>query len=121
MRQIYSRSFTATATTGGSNYVYAEKIDPGQILHVHTCFAYSPLRDTSDNIVIGVRNGGQDMVLQAQATLAVQKGSAVGTDFFVGEGDQPFACFPDAETGDSIEIHLNGVLMSREEWEALPE
>jgi hypothetical protein len=66
--------------------------------------------------VIGLRNGGQDMVLQAQATAAAQKGSLVGTDFFVGEADQVFAYFPDAENNDTIGIHLNGVLIPLDEW-----
>lgn len=117
MRQVYSRSFTVTWLTGDSGYVFSETIDSGYILHVHSCFAYSPLRDANDNIVIGVRNGGQDIILQGQATAAAQKGSQVGTDFFVGEGDQVFAYFPDAENNDTIGIHLNGVLIKREDWE----
>jgi hypothetical protein len=116
MRQIYSRSFTVVWITGDSGYVFSEKIDPGYILHVHSCFAYSPLRDANDNIVVGLRNGGQDMILMAQATAAAQKGSAVGTDFFVGEGDQVFAYFPDAEYNDTIGIHINGVLIPLSEW-----
>jgi hypothetical protein len=116
MRQIYSRSFTVVWKTGDSGYVFAEKIDPGYILHVHSCFAYSPLRDKDDNIVIGLRNGGQEMILHAEAPLAVQKGAAVGTNFFVGEGDQVFAYFPDAKNLDTISIHLNGVLIPLAEW-----
>ena len=121
MRQIYSRSFTVTWATGDSGYVFAEKIDPGHVLHVHSCFAYSPQRDANDDIIIGIRNGGQDMILQAQATLATQLGSSAPLDFFVGEGDQVFAYFPDAENNDSIGIHLNGVLMTLEDWEKMSE
>jgi hypothetical protein len=121
MRQIYCRSFTVTFTTGDSGYVFAEKIDPGQILHVHACFAYAPEREANDNIVIGVRNGGQDIVLIATATLAVQRGANTPTDFFIGEGDQLYAYFPNVDNTDSIGIHINGVLMSREEWEDMPE
>ena len=121
MRQIYSRSFTVTFATGDSGYVFAEKIDPGQILHVHSSFAYAPERVASDNIIIGIRNGGQDIIMQAQATVATQKGATVDTDFFLGEGDQLYAYFPDADDGDCLGIHLNGVLMSRKEWEDMPE
>lgn len=121
MRQIYSRSFTVTWLTGDSGYVFAEKIDPGQILHVHSCFAYAPERETNDDIIIGIRNGGEDMILQAQATLAVQLGASVPTDFFVGEGDQVFAYFPDADNTDKIGIHLNGVLIPLKEWGAMQE
>lgn len=121
MRQIYSRSFTVTFSTGDSGYVFSEKIDPGYILHVHSCFAYAPEREANDDIIIGIRNGGQDVILQAQATLATQLGSAVGFGFFVGEGDQVFAYFPDADDTDKIGIHINGVLIPRKEWEAQAE
>lgn len=121
MRTIYSRSFTVTFSTGDSGYVFAEKIDPGYVLHVHNCFAYAPQREASDDIIIGIRNGGQDILLQAYATLAAQVGSATGGGFFVGEGDQVFAYFPDADNGDSLGIHLNGVLVSLKDWEKMVE
>jgi hypothetical protein len=121
MRQIYSRSFTVAFTTNDSGYVLAEKIDPGQILHVLSCCAYSPERDASDDVIIGIRNGGQDIILTAQAPLAAQRGVDTPTPFLVGESDQLFAYFPDVENGDSIGIHINGVIMSREDWEDMPE
>ena len=121
MRQIYNRSFTVTFSTGDSGYVLSEKIDPGYILHVLSCCAYSPERELSDDVVIGIRNGGQDIVLTAQAPLAAQRGVDTPTDFYVGESDQIFAYFPDVDNGDSIGIHINGVLIEREEWEYMPE
>jgi hypothetical protein len=116
MRQIYSRSFTVTFTTGDSGYVFAEKIDPGFILHVHSCCAYSPQRELSDDVIIGIRNGGEDVVLTGQAPLAAQRSVDVPNPFFVGEGDQVFAYFPDVDNGDSIGIHINGVLLTLSEW-----
>jgi hypothetical protein len=121
MRQIYNRAFTATLVSGGGRYVFAERIDPGYILHVHSGFAYSPLRDANDNIVIGIRNGGEDIILQAEATAAAQKGLVVGRDFFVGEGDQVFAYFPEGEDADTIGIHINGVLIPLSEWDVMAE
>lgn len=117
MRQVYNRRFTATFSSGGSTYVFAEKIQPGYVLRVHSCFAYSPQRDANDNIIIGVRNGGEDVLVAADAPLAARKGISTPTDFFVGEGDQVFASFPEAENEDSLGIHLNGVLLTLKEWE----
>jgi hypothetical protein len=116
MRQIYSRSFTATLASGGSRYVFAEKIDPGNILHVHSCSAYSLQREASDNVIIGIRNGGEDLILTAQAPLAIQRGVDAPNSFFVGEGDQAFGYFPDGDDTDTIGIHLNGVLIPLSEW-----
>lgn len=121
MRQVYNRSATVTWVTGDSGYVFSEKVDPGYVLHVHSCFAYSPERDANDDIVIGIRNGGQDTILNAQATLATQLGSPAPTDFFLGEGDSVYGYFPDAENNDHIGIHLNGVLMTLKDWENMAE
>ena len=117
MRQVYNRSFTVTFSTGDSGYVFAERIDPGYILHVHSALAYAPEREASDDIIIGVRNGGQDVIIRTGATLATQRGLEAQTNFFVGEGDQAFAYFPDADNGDSLGIHLNGVLLPLKDWE----
>jgi len=121
MRQIYQRGWDLIFTTGDSGYVFSERIDPGMILHVHSAFAYAPEREANDKITMGIRNGGGDTILRAQATLAVQRGMEAPSDFFIGEGDQVFAYFADVDNGDTIGIHLNGVLMPRKEWEAAPE
>jgi len=115
--QIYNRSFTVTFLTGDSGYVFADGIDPGYVLHVHSCFAYAPQRETADDIIIGIRNGGQDIILQSKAPATLEYGAAVDNDFFVGEGDQVFASFPDADNGDSLGIHINGILHDLKEWE----
>lgn len=121
MRQIYSRGFTVTFSTGDSGYVFAERIDPAYVLHVLSCCAYSTGRGANDDVIIGIRNGGQDIILTAQAPLAAQRGVHTPTPFLVGESDQVFAYFPDAGNGESIGIHLNGFLTTREEWEAMLE
>lgn|GEM_PF-2463938 len=117
MRQIYDRSFTVTWVTGDSGYVFADRIDPGYVLHVHSCTAYSSNREANDDVIIGIRNGGQDIILTAQAPLAAQRGVDTPTGFFVGESDQVFAYFQDADNGDSIGIHINGVLVPLKDWE----
>ena len=121
MRQIYNRSFTVTWATGDSGYVFADRIDPGYVLHVHSCTAYSPEREASDDVIIGIRNGGQDIILTARAPLAAQRGVDAPTEFFVGESDQLFAYFPDVDNGDSIGIHINGEIIDLKDWETTPE
>lgn len=111
MRQVYNRSFTVAFTTGDSGYVFADRIEPGFVLHVHSCSAYSPARHASDNAVIGIRSGGQDIIVTAQAPLAAQDAIDAPTDFYAGEHDQVFALFPDARNTDSIGIHISGELL----------
>lgn len=121
MRQIYTRGWNIVWHTGDSGYVFSDRIDPGWILHIHAAFAYAPERDPSDKITMGIRHGGLDVIIRAQATLAVQLGMEAPGDFFLGEGDQVFAYFANAEDGDTIGIHLNGVIMPLSEWEKMQE
>lgn len=118
MRQVYNRSFAVTFLTGDSGYVFADKVPPGHILHVHSCVGYSAQREASDDVLIGIREAGTDLYLTAKAPLAAQRAVDVPKDFFAGEGDQIFAYFPDADNTDVLEVHINGVLLKLTEWEA---
>jgi hypothetical protein len=121
MRSVYNRNFKIVFATGGTDYVLSDRIDPGCILHVHSCFAYAPERDANDNIIIGLRTGGEDLILVANAVAATQKGQSVSFGFYAGEGSQVFARFENAENGDNLGLHISGVLTRREEWEQNPE
>jgi hypothetical protein len=117
MRQVYSRSFTHKWATGETTKIYSERVDPGYVLHVTLCFAYSPERDASDDVLIGIKNGGEDITLFAVAPAVAQKGANVDNEFYVGEGDQVFADFEDVEDGDTIGVNINGILMPRADFE----
>lgn len=119
MRQVYSRSFAVTFATGDSGYVLADRVKPGHILHVLSCLAYSPQREASDDVVIGIRDPAGDIILAAEAPLAAQMGVAAPNEFLVGEGDRVFAYFPDCDNTDSLQIHLNGILYPLNEWNQL--
>lgn len=121
MKQIYARSFTVTFSTGDSGYVYGQKISPGMVLRVETCFAYAPEREASEQIILGIQDGAEKIIIRASAPLATQKGVANDNPFSMGEGDQLFAYFQNAEDGDEIAIHVIGVLYTLDEWRKIPE
>ena len=121
MKQIYARSFTVTFSTGDSGYVYAEKIAPGMVLRVETCFAYAPEREASEEIILGIKDGAEKIIIRAAAPLATQKGIANDNPFSMGEGDQLFAYFPNAEDADQLAIHVIGVLYTLDEWRKIRE
>lgn len=110
MKYLYQRKFSVAFATGDSGYVFAERVDPGYILKVDTCLAYSPEREANDNVIIGIRTGTQDILLTSQAPAPVQRGVEAPGPFSVGEGDQLFAYFPDVDNGDTLEIHIAGEL-----------
>jgi hypothetical protein len=117
MRQILSRKYSHKWATGEIEYIYSEQIPPGYVVHVKSCVAYSELRDASDDVVIGYTDGGEKVIVTAMATLAAQFGIAAQNDFYVGEGDKVFAYFPDVENNDVIELHINGTLLTVEDFE----
>lgn len=117
MRQVYSRSFTVTFATGDSGYVLSDRIDPGYVLRVRSCYAYSPEREASDAIYIGIRDGATDIVHFMIAPVATLKGSDMRNELLIGEGDQVFAYFPNCDSGDTLGLNLNGELIPLEDWE----
>lgn len=121
MRQIYARKFTDVFATGDTGYVYSEKIDPGMVLRVEIAFAYAPDRKASDNIILGIVDGVEKVILRAAAPLEAQKGLANDNPFHMGEGDRLYAYFPDVDDTDTIELHVIGTLMPLDEWRQMRE
>lgn len=116
MKIVYAEKWSETVNSSHSKYIFSKRIPPGNMLHVHNCYAHAPEREVSDIIWIGVRNGGQDILVRARGGAATKEGMCSLNSFFVGEGDQVFAYFPDADNTDTIELHVIGVLYSLDEW-----
>lgn len=116
MRQLYIKKWCKTATTAPSLYVLSDRIKPGWILHVHNCYAHAPERDTSEIIMLGVRNGEGDILIRSRGGAIAKEGMSALNDFFVGEGDQIFAYFPSATGTESIELHVVGCLITLDEY-----
>jgi len=119
MKQVYVRKWSETVEAGHSKYVFSEKIRPGHVLHVHNCFAHAPERGVNDIIWLGIRNGGEDILVRARGGKIEKEGMSALRDFYVGEGDQVFAYFPDSENTNTIELHVIGILYPLEEWRTL--
>lgn len=117
MRQVLTRKYSATFSTGGSTYVYSEQIPPGYVVHVKSCVAYCSTREASDDVLIGFTDAGREIFIAAMATLAAQCGIQALTDFYVGEGDKIFASWPDADDTDVLELHINGTLLPIADFE----
>jgi len=116
MKQMYARKWSETVDASHSKYIFSDRVDPNYILHVLSCYAHAPERVASDVTWIGVRNGGQDILVRARGGIAQHEGLSTLNDFFVGEGDQVFAYFPDADDTNTIELHVIGILISLDEW-----
>ena len=121
MKQIYCEKWSETVNSSHSKYVLSDRIPSKQVLRVHSCYAWAPEREVGDRVHLGVKNGGVDVLARARGSGAVKDGMSVLNGFAVGEGDQVFAYFPDADNTDTIELHLIGVLYSLDAWQKLKE
>jgi len=121
MRQMYIDSWSDLKIAGHSGYVFSERVRTGEVLHVQNCYAHAPNRAASAIIQIGIRNGSKDVLIRARGGAIAKEGMSSLNDFFLGEGDQVFAYFPDAAEDDTIELHVIGVLYDLKSWRTFGE
>ena len=118
---VYAEKWSETVDASHSRYVFSDKIKPGYMLHVHNCFAHAPERAANDIIHLGIRNGGQDILVRGRGGAVAKEGMSALNDFFVGEGDQVYGYFPDSDNTDTIELHVIGVIMTLDVWRQMRE
>jgi hypothetical protein len=116
MRIVFCEQWGRLVAASDNLYVKADKVKPGYLLHVMSCYAYAPERESGDAVHIIVRSGGQDVHVRSRSEGTASLGLSAMNPFLVGEGDQVMAYFPDADTGDTIELHVNGFLLPVKEW-----
>jgi len=119
MRQIYANSWKETIVDGHSKRVYSERVPGRKILYVTSCFALSNERASSDRILIGLENGGQELVVRSYKPGAAQLGLSILNQGEIGEGDRLFAEFLDSDNTNVIELHVCGVLYDAAAWRKL--
>jgi len=116
MASLYMRQWTEVIDAAHSKYVFSERIHPGLILCVHCCFAYAPERVANDVITMGVRSGGENIIIRSRGGAIAKEGMSSLRDFFIGEDNQIFAYFPDSDNGDTVGLHVIGELMLIKAW-----
>ena len=116
MATLYTRTWIEVVEAGHSKYVWSDRVPAGMVLLVYNCFAHASEREANDIAQIGVRNGGQDTVVRCRANNVAGEGTSALNHFPVGETDQIYAYFPDSDNTDTIELHVIGVLMPRDEF-----
>ena len=116
MRQMFIECWSETIDASHSRYVFSDRVPTGYVLHVMNCYAHAPEREINDIIRIGVRSGGKDCLLRARASAIAKEGMSTLNGFLAGEGDKVFAYFPDGDNTDTVELHINGILIPVKEW-----
>lgn len=118
MRYVYCEKRGRNVAATDDRYVYSDRVRPGNVLHVMSCFAGAPEREAADLITMGVESGGENVCIRSRAGTAAKDGMSALNPFLVGEGDRVFAYFPDADEGDDIHLCLNGFMAPLAIWRA---
>ena len=116
MKQIYCEKWSKVLGASSTLYIFSDRVKSGHVLHVKNCFGHSAQLEANDIAHIGIQNGGTKVIVRCKKCNLAGEGVSTINDFYVGEGDQVYAYFPDADTTDTIELHVTGVLMSRDEF-----
>jgi len=116
MKEIYCSMFSEVVTQAHDRYVWSDLIGNGNVLHVKNCYAYAPERKANDRATIGIQNGATKVLVRSRKWNVESDGVSALNDFFVGEYDKIYAYFPDADSTDTISLHITGVLMTRDEF-----
>ena len=116
MKSMYLECWSGTVDASHSKYIFSDRVPTGQVLHVQNCYAHAPEAADADIITLGVRSGGKDCLLRSRGREKAKEGMSALNEFLVGEGDRVFAYFPDADSTDTISLHLNGYLIPIKEW-----
>ncbi len=116
MRQMYIECWSETIDASHSKYVFSDRVPAGYVLQIKNCYAHSPGGSVADIVTLGVRSGGKDCLLRSRGKDLAKEGMSSVNVFLAGEGDQVFAYFPDAGNGDTVALHINGILTPAKEW-----
>lgn len=116
VRYLYQRHWTEIVTSGHSLEVRSERVKPGKILHVHSCYLHVPESAKNDVVAIYLVHGAQRHVLRSRARDQAKQGMSVLLPFHVGEHQYILGYAPDADVGDEITLGLCGAMMELKKW-----
>ncbi len=116
MKEIYTGKWTEIVTQAHDRYVWSDPIQNGKVLHVQNMYGHGHEREAKDRIKLGVKNGATEVLIRARKWADSGEGLSAFNDFYVGEYDKLFAYFPDSDDTDTIELHVIGVLMDRDDF-----
>jgi len=116
-RTLYARQWTEIITAGHSLKVYSEKVTTwlrpeGE----RRAFSYVPEAEASDQLMICLEDGGQNIVLRSRKSTTALSGISIFNPFPVGEGDRIWAYAKDADEGDALVLNIIGEMIPASEW-----
>ena len=116
LRYLYQQQWTETIVDGHDKRVWSERVKPGWLLEVHTCYLHAPESAKGDVLHLHVERGGQDLVLRSRARDAAKQGMSAMVPFHIGEHQRISGHAPDADNGDEITLNVCGAMIPLKKW-----
>jgi len=116
VRQEYQYRATEIITVGHDNKVYGDRVKPGWILKVLTCYLHMPDSKIADVAEILVDDGAIELEIRARARDAAKQGMSALNPFYVGEYQRVIGYSPDSDIGDEICLTVIGEMIPLKKW-----
>lgn len=116
MRIEYQYRITTTISGIEGGYVYGERIKPGWILKVLTCFLHLPNSSQNDVATLTVHDGSQELEIRSKARDSAKQGMSALNPFYVGEYQRVIGHTNKSTDGDEICLTVIGEMIPLKKW-----
>lgn len=103
-------------TAGHNKRVYGERVEPGWILTVTSCYMHVPEIGTPDIVTISVEIGAQELIIRSRGKETGREGISALNSFIVGEYQRVVGYAPNSDIGNSISLTTIGYLTPLWDW-----
>jgi len=110
MRFEYQHVARATITAGHNRRVCGERVLPGWILTVKSCYMYVPEIGTPDKVLLLIETGPEEIEIRARGKEVGRLGISALSGFYVGEHQRVVGYAPNTEVGEKISLTVIGYL-----------
>lgn len=116
MRIEYQYRATEIITVGHDLRVYGERVKPGWILKVLTCFLHMPNSKINDVASILIEDGAAQYEIRSRARDAAKQGMSALNPFYVGEYQRIIGYSPDSDVTNEICLTVIGEMIPLNKW-----
>lgn len=116
MRLEYQHKATETISGTAGGRVYGERVKPGWILKVLTCYLHMPNAKIADVATLVVDNGSEELEIRSRARDAAKQGMSALNPFYVGEYQRVIGSTDKSVDGDQICLTVIGEMIPLKKW-----
>lgn len=116
MRLEYQHITREKVPFGTGFKIYGQRVKPGYILKVLTCFLHMPDSADKDIAEILVDDGGQELEIRSRARDAGKQGMSTLNPFYVGEYQRVVGHAPLSSEDETLCLTVIGELIPLKKW-----